>query len=197
MHEIGHAIHNLVSRTKYGRLHGTQVTRDFAEIPSTLLESWASQPNTLRKLSFHYTHLSTRYLDAWRSKTQVHGHGITDPPPQVPHEIIDGLIKSRTPQTQAKMYLNMAHHSLYDLMVHSPPDHDTTMSWNLTQLWNSTRKAVLLLDGPEVWGEGYAWGFGQAKFRKLITSYDVGFYSYPWYDGLNLPRKHSSTLMKS
>ena len=76
-------------------------------------------------------------------------------------------MKSRTPQTQAKMYLNMAHHSLYDLMVHSPPDHDTTMSWNLTQLWNSTRKEVLLLDGPEVWGEGYEWGFGQAKFRKL------------------------------
>jgi len=35
--------------------------------------------------------------------------------------------------------------------------------------------------GPEVLGEGEEWGFAQAKASKLYgTTYDVGFYSYPW-----------------
>ncbi|KAG8819006.1 hypothetical protein FRC17_010634 [Serendipita sp. 399] len=38
-HEMGHAWHGLLSRTQYGRFHGTSVARDFVEAPSQMLEN--------------------------------------------------------------------------------------------------------------------------------------------------------------
>jgi Zn-dependent oligopeptidase len=43
-HELGHGIHDLVSRTIYSRFHGTSTVRDFVEAPSqmprTVLVPW-------------------------------------------------------------------------------------------------------------------------------------------------------------
>jgi metallopeptidase MepB len=52
-HELGHAIHNLVSRTKYslGR------SRDYSEIPSVMLETWTWIPDVLVRIGRHYTAL--------------------------------------------------------------------------------------------------------------------------------------------
>lgn len=39
-HEMGHIFHELLSRTRYSRFHGTAVALDFAEAPSQMLENW-------------------------------------------------------------------------------------------------------------------------------------------------------------
>ena len=41
-HEMGHIFHELLSRTRYSRFHGTTVALDFAEAPSQMLENWSS-----------------------------------------------------------------------------------------------------------------------------------------------------------
>jgi Zn-dependent oligopeptidase len=51
---MGHVFHGLLSKTKYGRFHGTAVARDFVEAPSQMLENWCFEPEVLKKMSSHY-----------------------------------------------------------------------------------------------------------------------------------------------
>jgi peptidyl-dipeptidase Dcp len=52
-HEFGHALHGLLSATRFPRLSGTNVLRDFVEFPSQLLEHWALNPELLKKHARH------------------------------------------------------------------------------------------------------------------------------------------------
>ncbi len=47
-HEMGHAIHGLLSNCTYISTSGTSVPRDFVELPSQILEHWCSKPEVLK-----------------------------------------------------------------------------------------------------------------------------------------------------
>jgi peptidyl-dipeptidase Dcp len=53
-HEFGHALHGLLSNVKYESLSGTNVSRDFVELPSQVLENWGSDPEVLKMYAKHY-----------------------------------------------------------------------------------------------------------------------------------------------
>lgn len=53
-HEFGHALHGLLSDRTYQSLTGTSVPRDFVELPSQIMENWASEPQVLRMYARHY-----------------------------------------------------------------------------------------------------------------------------------------------
>jgi peptidyl-dipeptidase Dcp len=53
-HEFGHALHGLLSDCTYEKLSGTSVPRDFVELPSQIMENWASHPEVLRMYAKHY-----------------------------------------------------------------------------------------------------------------------------------------------
>jgi peptidyl-dipeptidase Dcp len=53
-HEFGHALHGLSSKVTYPSLSGTNVSRDYVEFPSQLLEHWLSTPEVLQKFALHY-----------------------------------------------------------------------------------------------------------------------------------------------
>ncbi len=53
-HEFGHALHGLLSNVKYESLSGTNVSRDFVELPSQILENWGSDPEVLKSYAKHY-----------------------------------------------------------------------------------------------------------------------------------------------
>ena len=53
-HEFGHAIHSLLGRTKLASVAGTNVKRDFVEMPSQMLEEWLWDKEMLKKVSSHY-----------------------------------------------------------------------------------------------------------------------------------------------
>jgi len=52
-HEFGHGLHGLLSNVGYERLSGTNVLRDFVELPSQLFEHWMSEPEVLRRHACH------------------------------------------------------------------------------------------------------------------------------------------------
>ena len=53
-HEFGHGLHGLLSSVSYERLSGTQVLRDFVELPSQIFEHWIAEPEVLRRHARHW-----------------------------------------------------------------------------------------------------------------------------------------------
>lgn len=54
MHEFGHALHELLSRCKYQSLSGTNVYRDFVEVPSQFNENYVYEREFLDSFARHY-----------------------------------------------------------------------------------------------------------------------------------------------
>jgi peptidyl-dipeptidase Dcp len=53
-HEFGHGLHGMLTNCKYRSLSGTNVSRDFVELPSQIMENWASDPKILKMYAKHY-----------------------------------------------------------------------------------------------------------------------------------------------
>ncbi len=53
-HECGHAMHGLFSQCRYESLSGTSVPRDFVEMPSQIMENWATEPAVLKSYAKNY-----------------------------------------------------------------------------------------------------------------------------------------------
>ena len=54
LHEFGHACHGMLAKGKHGSLNGTNVFRDFVELPSQILENWAYEKEYLDLWAKHY-----------------------------------------------------------------------------------------------------------------------------------------------
>lgn len=52
-HEFGHALHGMLSDVTYPLVAGTNVARDFVELPSQLYEHWLSEPAVLKQFALH------------------------------------------------------------------------------------------------------------------------------------------------
>lgn len=53
-HEFGHALHGLLSKCTYPSLAGTNVPRDFVELPSQVMENWCRHPQVMKQYAHHY-----------------------------------------------------------------------------------------------------------------------------------------------
>jgi peptidyl-dipeptidase Dcp len=97
-HEFGHGLHGLLSSVTYERLSGTQVLRDFVELPSQIFEHWITEPEVLKRHARH-----------WQ----------TDEP--IPDDLIERLHRARqfnqgyeTVRYTASAIVDMAAHALTD-----------------------------------------------------------------------------------
>lgn len=99
-HEFGHGLHGLLSQCHYKGLAGTNVSRDFVELPSQIMEHWAPEPEVLKMYAKHYQT----------------GEAI-------PQELIDKITKSgkfnqgfATTEFLAAAILDMDYHTITDSM---------------------------------------------------------------------------------
>ncbi|MBR6363055.1 MAG: M3 family metallopeptidase [Bacteroidales bacterium] len=70
LHEFGHSLHGMLSRGRYPSLCGTNVARDFVELPSQIMENWAYEPEYLDSFARHYETgetLPREYIEKIRS----------------------------------------------------------------------------------------------------------------------------------
>ncbi len=53
-HEFGHCLHGMLSQCHYRSLSGTNVPRDFVEMPSQVMENWCRNPQVMKDYARHY-----------------------------------------------------------------------------------------------------------------------------------------------
>lgn len=53
-HEFGHGLHGMLTKAKLRSQAGTNVDRDFVELPSQIHEHWAMEPEMLKSYARHY-----------------------------------------------------------------------------------------------------------------------------------------------
>lgn len=54
LHEFGHSLHGMFAEGRYPSLCGTNVSRDFVELPSQIMENWAFEPEYLDSFAKNY-----------------------------------------------------------------------------------------------------------------------------------------------
>ena len=65
LHEFGHALHGLLTKTTFPSLSGTSVVRDFVELPSQLMENWLYEPEFIYSFAAHYRTNAPIPEDLW------------------------------------------------------------------------------------------------------------------------------------
>jgi len=154
-HEFGHALHGMLSQCKYNRLAGTNVARDFVEMPSQFNESFASIPEVFDNYARHCE---------------------TGEP--MPAELKERMLSSINFQPCYALGENLAATCL-DMAWHVLPADKVPAADGATAFETEALKAVGLLNEQippryrtsyfnHVWGSGYA----------------AGYYSYLWTEVL-------------
>ena len=54
LHEFGHGLHGMLGEGEFGSQTGTSVYRDFVELPSQIMENWATEKEFLDMWAVHY-----------------------------------------------------------------------------------------------------------------------------------------------
>ncbi len=97
-HEFGHALHGLLTKCEYKGTSGTNVVRDFVELPSQINEHWATEPEVLKMYAKHY------------QTGEV-----------IPDEIIEKILKQKT-FNQGFMTTELLAAAILDMNLHTVTD---------------------------------------------------------------------------
>ena len=148
-HEMGHATHSMLARTKLHNLSGTRCLTDFVELPSVLMELFCADPRVMCRIAKHHAtgkHLPESLLNAHRENANVLKH------------------------TEAFIQLKMA---LLDQVFHGEiADHfskETFENFDSTEIYHALEKALKVFADE--------WSTWHGKFPHLF-SYGAVYYSY-------------------
>ena len=147
-HEMGHAIHSMLGRTRYQHTAGTRCPTDIAEVPSHLMEFFFNDPRILKTIC---KDSSGRQLD---------------------EEGIEALIASRSLFSGMET-LQQTHYSLFDLEAHGPEYGPLIAEGKITStklFYDLGKKTIPLLDRSD----DIAW---PQRFGHL-GPYGAKYYSY-------------------
>ena len=145
-HELGHALHCILTRAKYSRFAGTHVPVDFVEAPSQMLQNWVWDEKVLDTFARDYRDSSKR----------------------IPSEIIKKMNDARL-ATAGTFYRRQFAFALVDLELHGP--HSPDESYDCLAVSNPILERVFLpidsrtsfissfrgFNGYDAGYYGYAW----------------------------------------
>lgn len=153
LHEFGHALHGMLGEGKYESLTGTSVYRDFVELPSQIMENWATEKE---------------FLDLWA----VH-YGTGEP---IPAEIVDRIVAA---QNYLAAYANVRQLSfgMTDMAWHTltePFDGDVEQfevaSMAPTQVMPVIAGTAMAPSFGHIFSGGYAAGYYGYKWAEVLEA---------------------------
>lgn len=155
LHEFGHAIHGMVSKTTYESVAGTNVYRDFVELPSQIMENWATEKEFLDGFARHY-------------KTQE----------AIPEELILKIKASDNYHAGYAMmrqlsfgYLDMAWHSIV-----KPLESNVSIkkfeseAWRESQILQEVDDTLMSSQFSHIFDGGYAAGYYSYKWAEVLDA---------------------------
>jgi peptidyl-dipeptidase Dcp len=153
LHEFGHALHGMLSNTTYASLSGTSVYRDFVELPSQLLENWATEKEFLDTFAFHYQT----------------GERI---PAQLIQNIKDAenfLVAYACLRQLSFCYLDMAWHTLSTPFTGDVKGFETD-AWKKTLLFAPIAETSMSTQFNHIFSGGYAAGYYSYKWAEVLDA---------------------------
>lgn len=152
LHEFGHALHGLLADTKYRSLSGTNVFRDFVELPSQFNENFLTERQFLDTFARHY----------------VTGEAIPD-------SLVNGLIRSsQYGAAYACMrqlmfgYLDMAWHTV-DKPVYDPVAFEIEAVKSV-QIFPTVCGSMTSPQFSHIFSGGYAAGYYSYKWAEVLDA---------------------------
>lgn len=154
-HEFGHGLHGMLSRAALRSQSGTNVDRDFVELPSQINEHWALHPELLKDYAFHYK---------------------TGEP--IPAELVRKLEAAST-HNQGFMTTELAGASLLDLAwgSYNPAENETV------DVDKFEKEVAAKLGMPELIAYRYRSPYFKHIFGS--DGYASGYYTYLWAEVLD------------
>lgn len=155
LHEFGHAIHGLMASTKYRGLSGTNVYRDFVELPSQFNENYMRQQQFLDGFARHY---------------------LTDEP--IPAEEVQKIVRSSR-FGAAYACLRQLNFGLIDMAWHTidkplPEDTDTRnfeiVAGESVQMFDPVDETAMSPQFNHIFAGGYAAGYYSYKWAEVLDA---------------------------
>ena len=153
LHEFGHALHGMLGEGKYESLTGTNVYRDFVELPSQIMENWATEKE---------------FLDLWAEHYQT-GE-------KIPSEIVERIVAA---QNYLAAYLNVRQLSfgMTDMAWHTltePFEGDVEQfevaSMAPTQVMPVVAGTAMAPSFGHIFSGGYAAGYYGYKWAEVLDA---------------------------
>ena len=160
LHEFGHALHGMLSKCIYESLSGTNVARDFVELPSQFMENFAYEK---------------KWLDTWASHYQT---GET-----IPDEIINKIKEASVFiegyacfRQLGFAFLDMAWHTIATPVETNLSDFETSVS-RKTELFPAVDGTSISASFGHIFGGGYAAGYYGYKWAEVLDADAFSYFS--------------------
>ncbi len=153
LHEFGHALHGLFANSTYSSLSGTNVYRDFVELPSQIMENFAVEKEFLDRFAKHYKTGET-----------------------IPTELVEKIKASENFMAGSLSirqlsfgYLDMAWHTLTEAYTGDVKEFDEK-AWEKTQLYPVIDEVCMSTQFGHLFAGGYAAGYYGYKWAEVLDA---------------------------
>lgn len=153
LHEFGHGLHGMLAKGTYASLTGTNVYHDFVELPSQLLENWATEKE---------------FLDLWAVHFQT-GE-------KIPAELVEKIVRAKN-YMAAYSNVRQLSFGFNDMAWHSitePTDGDPAVfereATEATQILPLVDGACMSTSFRHIFAGGYAAGYYGYKWSEVLEA---------------------------
>ena len=153
LHEFGHCLHGIFSKVRYRSLSGTNVRWDFVELPSQIMENFATEPQFLHTFARHYE---------------------TGEP--IPENLIDRIVQSRKFQAAYNCIrqvsfglLDMGFYTQQEAITEPIEDFEQKMMQS-TQLLPHPSGCCMAVQFSHIMSGGYAAGYYSYKWAEVLDA---------------------------